>query len=95
MSSTPCLYGSEAWTEYLAERTLPVRVSILTRFKRLLQDDNTTLQQLSQLIRSDPVLSLQVTRIAQKLHAAKGSSVTSIDHAVNSCLLYTSPSPRD
>lgn len=84
MSSTPCLYGSEAWTEYLAERTLPVRVSILTRFKRLLQDDNTTLQQLSQLIRSDPVLSLQVTRIAQKLHAAKGSSVTSIDHAVNS-----------
>lgn len=84
MSSTPCLYGSEAWADYLAERTLPVRVSILTRLKRLLQDDNTTLHQLSQLIRSDPVLSLQVTRIAQKLHAAKGSSVTSIDHAVNS-----------
>src|SRR5690554_1068136 len=84
MSSTPCLFGSDAWADYLTERTLPVRVSVLTRFRRLLRDDNTTLQQLSRLIRSDPVLSLQVTRVAQKMHAAKGSSVTSIDHAVNS-----------
>ena len=84
MSSTPCLYGIEAWTDYLCERGLPVRVSVLTRFRRLLGDDNTTLNQLAELIRSDPVLSLHVTRMAQKLHVAKRSSVTSIDHAVNS-----------
>lgn len=84
MSSTPCLYGTEAWTDFLCERGLPVRVSILARFRRLLEDDNTTLNQLSELIRSDPVLSLHVTRTAQELHVAKGSSVTSIEHAVNS-----------
>ena len=84
MSSTPCLYGSDAWADYLEQRALPVRVSVLTRFRRLLRDDSTTLHQLSHLIRSDPVLSLHVTRTAQKLHAAKGSNVTSIDHAVNS-----------
>jgi len=84
MSSTPCLYGAQAWADYLTERTLPVRVSVLTRFRRLLQNPNTPLNQLAPVIRSDPVLSLQVTRLAQTMHAAKGSTVTSIDHAINS-----------
>lgn len=84
MSSIPHPYGAQAWADYLEERTLPVRSSVLTRFRRLLQNPDTPLNRLAPVIRSDPALSLQVTRLAQKMHSAKGSTVTGIDHAINS-----------
>ncbi|GAA0795266.1 HDOD domain-containing protein [Marinobacterium sediminicola] len=80
----PYLHGLEAWADYLETRALPVRVSILTRFRRLLANDRSTLQQLTHLVSSDPVLSLHVTRTAQQLHQGKRTSVTSIQHAVSS-----------
>ncbi|MBV1790496.1 HDOD domain-containing protein [Marinobacterium sp. D7] len=84
MSSTDNLYGVEAWAGYLGEKTLPVRASTLVRLKRALSDDRTTLAQLAHQVRMDPVLSLHVTRQAQIIHEAKGSSVTSVDHAIAS-----------
>ena len=77
-------YGLDAWADFLEHKPLPVRASILTRFRRLLVNDRTTLQQLTRLVSSDPVLSLHVTRIAQQLHVEKGTSVTGIQHAVSS-----------
>lgn len=84
ISSTDKLYGLEAWEEYLSEKTLPVRASTLVRLKRALRDDRTTLIQLGHHVRRDPVLSLHVTRMAQICHEAKGSTVTSVDHAIAS-----------
>ncbi|MBV0934106.1 HDOD domain-containing protein [Marinobacterium weihaiense] len=83
------LHGIDAWADYLEHRPLPVRASVLARFKRLLASDRTTLQQLTQLVSSDPVLSLHVTRLAQQRHAEKGTSVTGIQHAVGSIGLET------
>jgi HD-like signal output (HDOD) protein len=84
MSSTQNLYGLDDWTRYLGEKNLPVRASTLVRLKRALADDRTTLIQLGHQIRRDPVLSLHVTRMAQTRHEAKGSAVTSVDHAIAS-----------
>ncbi|KEA64842.1 hypothetical protein ADIMK_1295 [Marinobacterium lacunae] len=84
MSSTENLYGLEAWEHYLSSKSLPVRASTLARLKRSLNDDRTTLVQLGHQVRMDPVLSLHVTRLAQTFHEAKGSSVTSVDHAIAS-----------
>ncbi len=80
----PFLHGLDAWADYLEPRALPIRASILTRFRRLLANDRSTLQQLTRLVGSDPVLSLQVTRTAQQLHRGKRTSVTSLQHAVGS-----------
>ncbi|GAA0694204.1 hypothetical protein GCM10009104_22000 [Marinobacterium maritimum] len=82
---TPHLYGLEAWADYLEPKALPVRASILVRFRRLLANERSTLQQLTRLVSSDPVLSLHVTRMAQQLHQGKHTSVTSLQHAV-SCI---------
>jgi HD-like signal output (HDOD) protein len=84
--STPPLYlhGLEAWADYLEAKNLPVRVSILTRFRHALGNERSTLQQLTRLISSDPVLSLHVTRLAQQLYRDKQTSVTGIQHAVSS-----------
>jgi len=84
MSSTDKLYGIDEWTHYLSEKTLPVRASTLVRLKRALADDRTTLARLGHQVRIDPVLSLHVTRQAQIFHEAKGSTVTSVDHAIAS-----------
>lgn len=78
------LYGLEAWASYLEHKPLPVRVSVQARLRRLLNNDNTTLHQLTQLARLDPVLCLHLTRLAQQKHRAKGSEVTGIEHAVAS-----------
>ncbi|PSL16325.1 HDOD domain-containing protein [Marinobacterium halophilum] len=83
-TATGTPYGLDAWADYLEHKPLPVRVSILARFRRLLASDRTTLQQLTQLVSSDPVLSLHVTRVAQQLHQRKGTTVTGIQHAVGS-----------
>ncbi len=78
------LFGLEAWANFLEHKPLPVRVSVQARLRRLLKNDNTTLHQLTQLARMDPVLSLHLTRLAQQKHRAKGSEVTGIEHAVAS-----------
>lgn len=84
MSSNTMLFGLDDWVGYLRDKELPIRVSTLVRLKRALNDDRTTLVDLGHLVRSDPVLSLHVTRLAQEKHAAKGSQVTSVDHAIAS-----------
>ncbi|WP_432696527.1 HDOD domain-containing protein [Marinobacterium sp. YM272] len=78
------LFGLDDWTAYLGEQTLPVRSSTLVRLKRTLANDDTTLASLGQQILRDPVLALHVTRLAQARHEAKGSVVTSVDHAIAS-----------
>lgn len=77
-------FGLEAWADHLQDKILPVRASVLARLRRLVHNDNTTLHQLSQLVRQDPVLCLHVTRLAQARHREKGSTVAGIEHAVGS-----------
>lgn len=81
---TPPLYGLDAWADYLEQRPLPVRVSVLVRLKRLVNSDNATLHQITDLVRQDPALCFHVTRLAQSRHRQKNSTVTSIEHAVGS-----------
>ncbi len=78
------LYGVDAWVDYLKDKPFPVRASSLKRLKILLGKDSTMISHLTALVRSDPVLCLHVVRAAEKVHAAKGSHVTSIEHAVSS-----------
>ncbi|MGH1460600.1 MAG: HDOD domain-containing protein [Neptuniibacter sp.] len=78
------LYGVEAWVEYLKDRPLPVRNSILRRLKRQLQDEHIPLHKINNTIKSDPVLCLHVVRKASNLHLQKDSKVTGIDHAISS-----------
>ncbi|MFC6671641.1 HDOD domain-containing protein [Marinobacterium aestuariivivens] len=78
------LSGAEAWTGYLAPRPLPTRLSTLERLRQEVDSEHSTLMSVTPIIKSDPVLCLQVICEAQKLHAAKGSDVTGIDHAIGS-----------
>jgi len=82
MSGSP--YGAESWVEYLKDRPLPVRNSVLRRLQKNLRDPNVTLQTLNRIIKSDPVLCLHMVRKASELHSKVDSKVTSIDHAINS-----------
>lgn len=82
MTESP--YGAESWVEYLKDRPLPVRNSVLRRLQRHLRDPNVTLQTLNRLIKSDPVLCLHMVRKASELHHQYDSKVTSIDHAISS-----------
>lgn len=81
-ATRPHLHGLDAWADHLEPQQLPVRASVLTRLRRLLASDHATVQQLTRLVGSDPVLSLHVTRLAQPLFRDRDSSVTSIQHAV-------------
>lgn len=82
MSESP--YGVASWVEYLKDRPLPVRNSVLRRLQRQLRNDKVTLQELNRTIKSDPVLCLHMVRKASALHNKVNSKVTSIDHAINS-----------
>lgn len=82
MSESP--YGAEAWVEYLKDRPLPVRNSVLRRLQRQLQNDDVPISTINNLIKSDPVLCLHMVRKAAQMHQAKNSTVTSIDHAISS-----------
>ncbi|MFT5707794.1 MAG: HD-like signal output (HDOD) protein [Oceanospirillaceae bacterium] len=78
------LYGLDAWAQYLSIRDLPVRASTLKRLQKLLRSDRSTVQQLSTVVRKDPVLTLYVVRAAQLKHNENDSAVKSILHAVTS-----------
>lgn len=78
------LYGVEAWVEYLKDRSLPVRNSVLRRLQRQLKDDSIALHKINYTIKSDPVLCLHVVRKASDMHLQKDSKVTGIDHAISS-----------
>lgn len=74
----------KSWVEYLKDKALPIRSSVHQRLKRAVKDDRTTLNTLSALIKSDPVVCLHVVRLANQLHTQKGSHVTGLEHAVHS-----------
>jgi len=76
--------GVETWVEFLKDKPLSVRNSIQMKLRKKLRSDSTTLADLSQLVRLDPVLALAIVRKAAALHHQKGSEVTGIDHAVHS-----------
>ncbi len=78
------LYGLDAWTQYLSVRDLPARASSLKRLQKLLHSDRSTVQQLSAVVKRDPVLTLYVVRAAQEKHNVNESEVKSILHAVTS-----------
>lgn len=78
------LFGLEAWTQYLSVRDLPARASSLKRLKQLLSSDKSTVQQLADVVRKDPVLTLYVVRSAQSKHNVTNTTVKSILHAVTS-----------
>jgi len=77
-------HGVEAWVAFLSDKPLSVRNSIQMKLRKKLRSDSTTLADLSQLVRYDPVLALAIVRKAAELHKQKGTEVTGLDHAVNS-----------
>ncbi|NVK40946.1 MAG: HDOD domain-containing protein [Oceanospirillaceae bacterium] len=83
-SAPPDLTDADAWTRYLAEKPLPTRHSSLERLRKEVASHSSTLMSVTPIVKSDPVLCLLAIRAAQQLHAAKGSDVTSIDHAIGS-----------
>ncbi|GGO86055.1 hypothetical protein GCM10011348_36010 [Marinobacterium nitratireducens] len=80
----PELADADAWVAYLAGRPLPTRLSSLERLRKETEADSSTLMSVTPIVKSDPVLCILVIRAAQELHAAKGSDVTGIDHAIGS-----------
>lgn len=84
MSSQESPQDIDSWIAYLKDKPLPVRVSIQQRLQHAVQSDATTLQSLTRLIKSDPLVCLHLVRQANQLHTEKGSAVTSVDHAVHS-----------
>lgn len=84
MSNAAAPYGLEQWLEFLQDKPLPIRVSTRKRLHALLTSDSSNLMSLVPVVRTDPVLSLQLAREAQRLHAIKGSQVSGISHVVQS-----------
>jgi HD-like signal output (HDOD) protein len=78
------LYGLQAWTQYLSIRDLPARASTIKRLRKLIDSDKSTVQQLANIVRKDPVLTLYVVRAAQLKHNETNTEVKSILHAVTS-----------
>ncbi|WP_299182541.1 HDOD domain-containing protein [uncultured Neptuniibacter sp.] len=78
------LYGVKSWVEYLKDKDLPVRNSVLRRLQKQLKKPDITLSNLNHTIKSDPVICLHMVRKASELHNQVDSKVSSIDHAINS-----------
>ncbi|MDF2181902.1 HDOD domain-containing protein [Neptuniibacter sp. CAU 1671] len=77
-------HGRREWVEFLQERSLPIRNSVLLRLQKQLHDPNSSLNQITQIVRGDPALCLAVVQTAGLRHQAINSRVTSLDHAINS-----------
>lgn len=77
-------HGVDSWVTFLKDKPLSVRNSIQMKLRKKLRSDSTTLAELGQLVRLDPVLALAIVRKAAELHHAKGSEVMGLDHAVHS-----------
>lgn len=82
MVSTPTPSGADQWLELLADKPLPVPALTVLRLRKLLQNPAVSLQKLSPLIDSDPVLSLHCVSLANQLNRNPDTHVTSIDLAV-------------
>ena len=72
------------WVKFLVNEKPPVRLSVISRLQKKLQDKNCSVMQLSRIIKADPVLCLHIVSLAGDLHDKKDSEVTSIDHAISS-----------
>ena len=67
---------------------IPAQPEALVQLSVLLADEDVNLQQVSTLISSDMALAAAVLKTVN-------SSLYGLRSRVQSCLLYTSPSPRD
>jgi HD-like signal output (HDOD) protein len=76
--------NAEQWYLFLSDKQPPVRASMVLRFQRMLTDKNCSVIHLSRFIKTDPLLCFYVALTAGKLHGAKKSEITSIDHAIGS-----------
>ncbi|SER05222.1 HD-like signal output (HDOD) domain, no enzymatic activity [Amphritea atlantica] len=76
--------NAEQWYHFLSEKQPPVRLSIIKRLQKKLADPNCSVNHLSKLIKSDPLLCFHVALAAGRLHDEKQSEITSIDHAIGS-----------
>lgn len=74
----------KSWIEYLKDKPLPTRTSMHKRLKHAIQKDTSTLNSLSTLIKTDPIVCFHIVRVANQLHGQKGSQVTGMEHAVHS-----------
>ena len=61
------LYGLDAWTAYLSTKPLPARASTLKRLHQLINNKTSTVQQLSVVVKKDPVLTLYVNSVKLRL----------------------------
>ncbi|WP_165840104.1 HDOD domain-containing protein [Motiliproteus coralliicola] len=80
--STPIPSGADQWLELLADKLLPVPARTVLILRKQLQNPAVSLQQLTPLIESDPVLSLHCVSLANQLNRNPDTNVTSIELAV-------------
>ncbi len=76
------LNGSPVRTPYWALRTLPPFPPIAVRLLQLLSTDKFHIQQLVDLIKSDPAFTAELLRIANSSSAAFRGNVSGIRHAI-------------
>lgn len=76
--------NTEQWCSLLKDKRPPVRLSIIRRLEKKLNDENCSVVDISRLIKTDPLLCFHAVLEAGRLHDEKKSEVTSIDHAIGS-----------
>ncbi|BBB27412.1 HDOD domain-containing protein [Amphritea japonica] len=76
--------NAEQWCRFLSDKRPPIRLSIIRRLEKKLNDQNCSVVDIGRLIKADPLLSFHAVLAASKLHDEKQSEVTSIDHAIGS-----------
>ena len=62
---------------------LPAAPKVLPRLKRLLQDGNSAIHEIVELVRLDPGLAARVLQVANSAYFSKGVRCTTVDEAVN------------
>ena len=76
--------NAEQWCQFLSDKRPPIRLSVIKRLERKLDDPNCSVVDIGRLIKADPLLSFHAVLAASKLHNDKQSEVTSIEHAIGS-----------
>lgn len=83
MALTQQRSGLQAWTQFLAEKPLPVKSQTIQRLKTALTEPSNSLHQLASIIATDPAFTLHLVQKANKLNQNNENEANSVDLAVS------------
>lgn len=75
--------GLEAWTQFLADKPLPVKSLTIQKIRSALENPNVSLQQLAPIIATDPALTLHLIQKANELNQNSETDASSVELAVS------------